>query len=68
MVGNTETILVTGISRKEGGQLQGRTENNRVVNFTSDDHSLINKFVKVHIDKALPNSLQGTVIESELAY
>jgi tRNA-2-methylthio-N6-dimethylallyladenosine synthase len=68
MVGNTETILVTGVSRKDPAQLQGRTENNRVVNFTCDDHGLINKFVKVHIDKALPNSLQGTVIEPENAY
>lgn len=68
MVGNTETILVTGVSKKDPGQLQGRTENNRVVNFTSDDHSLINKFVKVHIDKALPNSLLGTVVDPELAY
>lgn len=68
MVGNTETILVTGVSRKDPAQLQGRTENNRVVNFTCDDHGLINKFVKVHIDKALPNSLQGTVIDPENAY
>ncbi len=68
MVGNTETILVTGVSKKDPGQLQGRTENNRVVNFTSDDHGLINKFVKVHIDKALPNSLLGTVVDPELAY
>ncbi len=68
MVGNTETILVTGVSRKDEDRLQGRTENNRVVNFTSDDHSLINKFVKVHIDKALPNSLMGTVVDPHLAY
>ncbi|NRA23972.1 MAG: tRNA (N6-isopentenyl adenosine(37)-C2)-methylthiotransferase MiaB [Oleispira sp.] len=68
MVGNTETILVTGRSKKDLGQLQGRTENNRVVNFISDDHSLINKFVKVSIDQALPNSLLGTVIDPHLAY
>ncbi|KZZ09648.1 tRNA (N6-isopentenyl adenosine(37)-C2)-methylthiotransferase MiaB, partial [Oleiphilus sp. HI0078] len=33
MVGNTERILVTGFSKKDPGELQGRTENNRVVNF-----------------------------------
>ena len=33
MVGRPETILVTGVSKKDPGQLQGRTENNRVVNF-----------------------------------
>lgn len=68
MVGREETILVTGISRKDLGELQGRTENNRVVNFKSDDHSLIGKFVKVHIDAAYTNSLRGTVINPELAY
>ena len=33
MVGGVQRILVTGLSRKDPGQLQGRTENNRVVNF-----------------------------------
>lgn len=68
MVGNEETILVSGVSKKDLGQLQGRTENNRVVNFRCDDHSLIGKFVKVRIDEALPNSLLGTLLNPELAY
>lgn len=68
MVGTEETILVTGISKKDLGQLQGRTENNRVVNFRCDDHSLIGKFVKVKIEEARPNSLLGTVLNPELAY
>jgi len=68
MVGNVETILVTGKAKKHEGQLQGRTENNRVVNFMSDDLSLINKFVKVSVDECLRNSLRGTVIDPELAY
>ena len=59
MVGNIETLLVTGISKKDPGQLQGRTENNRVVNFRSDDHSLIGKFTTVTVTEALPNSLRG---------
>lgn len=59
MVGNIERILVTGISKKDPGQLQGRTENNRVVNFSADDHSLIGQFVDVLITEALPNSLRG---------
>ena len=36
MVGQRHKLLVTGISKKDPGQLQGRTENNRVVNFRSD--------------------------------
>ncbi|MDX2463099.1 MAG: tRNA (N6-isopentenyl adenosine(37)-C2)-methylthiotransferase MiaB [Porticoccus sp.] len=62
MVGGTETVLVTGISKKDPGQLQGRTENNRVVNFSSTDHSLIGHFSQVTITEALPNSLRGELI------
>lgn len=68
MVGKEETILVTGVSKKDPGELQGRTENNRVVNFRHDDHSLIGKFVKVQIEEAYANSLRGLVINPELAY
>lgn len=68
MVGREETILVTGVSRKDPGELQGRTENNRVVNFRHDDHSLIGKFVKVRIEDAYPNSLRGLILNPELAY
>ncbi len=63
MVGNDERILVTGVSRKDPGQLQGRTENNRVVNFSSTDQSLIGNFVSVRVSEALPNSLRGALIE-----
>lgn len=61
MVGNTETVLVTGISKKDPGQLQGRTENNRVVNFSSSNHGLIGDFTQVKITEALPNSLRGVL-------
>ena len=61
MVGNTETILVTGHSKKDPGQLQGRTENNRVVNFACPDTSLVGQFARVDILEALPNSLRGVL-------
>lgn len=61
MVGYDYTILVTGLSRKDPGQLQGRTENNRVVNFTSDNQHLIGQFVTVTVTEALPNSLRGSL-------
>ena len=60
MVGSRQRILVDGISKKDPGQLKGRTENNRVVNFASTDLSLIGQFVDVTIAEALPNSLRGT--------
>jgi tRNA-2-methylthio-N6-dimethylallyladenosine synthase len=66
MVGTEQRILVTGVSRKDPGQLQGRTENNRAVNFHTDDHSLIGQFVDVEIIQALPNSLRGQLISAVL--
>jgi tRNA-2-methylthio-N6-dimethylallyladenosine synthase len=62
MVGTEQTILITGISKKDPGQLQGRTENNRVVNFSATDHQLIGTFARVSIIEALPNSLRGRLI------
>ena len=59
MVGSTQRILVDGFSKKNPGQLKGRTENNRVVNFACDDIDLIGDFVDVEIVEALPNSLRG---------
>jgi tRNA-2-methylthio-N6-dimethylallyladenosine synthase len=66
MVGKVERILVSGYSKKDPGQLCGRTENNRVVNFRCDNPALIGKFADVLIEEALPNSLRGTLISSEL--
>jgi len=60
MVGSTQRILVDGFSKKDPGQLKGRTENNRVVNFQCDDTDLIGKFVDVTIAQAYSNSLLGT--------
>ncbi len=66
MVGNTERVLVTGYSKKDPGQLCGRTENNRVVNFRCDRPELIGKFADILIEEALPNSLRGVLLGSEL--
>ncbi len=66
MVGNTERVLVSGYSRKDPGQLSGRTENNRVVNFRCDTPELIGRFADILIEEALPNSLRGILVGSEL--
>ncbi|MEL0190800.1 MAG: tRNA (N6-isopentenyl adenosine(37)-C2)-methylthiotransferase MiaB [Halieaceae bacterium] len=62
MVNTRQRILVTGLSKKDPGQLAGRTENNRVVNFSCTDHTRIGGFCDVDIVEALPNSLRGTLI------
>lgn len=65
MVGNTERVLVSGYAKRDPGQLSGRTENNRVVNFRCEDATLIGHFADILIEEALPNSLRGTLIGSE---
>jgi len=66
IIGKVERVLISGYSKKDPGQLSGRTENNRVVNFSAQDPALIGKFADIRIDDALPNSLRGTLISSEL--
>ena len=60
MVGTLQTVLVEGPSRKDPGELCGRTENNRVVNF-SGPVAMIGSFVKLRITAALSNSLRGEI-------
>ena len=61
MVGSVQTLLVEGPSKKNIMELRGRTENNRVVNF-SGEKDLIGKFVSVKIKEALPNSMRGELV------
>ena len=58
MVGTVQRVLVEKPSRKDAGQLSGRTENNRVVNFTAPADS-VGRFVNILITEAMPNSLRG---------
>ena len=58
MVGTTQPILVTGLSKKSKREIAGRTENNRVVNLQGSE-DLIGKIVDTVITEALPNSLRG---------
>ncbi|HRP76495.1 MAG TPA: tRNA (N6-isopentenyl adenosine(37)-C2)-methylthiotransferase MiaB [Rhodocyclaceae bacterium] len=64
MVGGIERVLVEGTSRKDPGELAGRTENNRVVNFAGDQR-LIGQFADVMITAALPHSLRGEILVRE---
>ena len=58
MIGSLERCLVLGVSKKNPGELQARTENNRVVNFATDAN-VVGKFVNLEIVDQLTNSLRG---------
>ena len=63
MIGNEQKILVTEASKKRPHEMTGRTENNRVVNFTTSsgqfERDLIGKLISVRITEVRPNSLLG---------
>jgi len=59
MVGSTQRILVEGLSRKDPGELAGRTGNNRVVNFAASDAGLIGQFINVEITAVVTHTLRG---------
>jgi tRNA-2-methylthio-N6-dimethylallyladenosine synthase len=65
MLGTVQTVLVEGLSKKNQLQVTGRTENNRVVNFTGHPR-LKGQFVDVMITESLPNSLRGRLVESSV--
>jgi tRNA-2-methylthio-N6-dimethylallyladenosine synthase len=65
MIGTVQTVLVEGQSKKNPLQMQGRTENNRVVNFIGHPR-LVGQFIDVMIAEALPNSLRGRLVETSV--
>ena len=64
MVGTVQRILVEGASKKDAKELQGRTENNRVLNFDggTDSEKLIGQFVDVAVTKSFGYSLRGEMM------
>jgi tRNA-2-methylthio-N6-dimethylallyladenosine synthase len=65
MVGLTERVMIEGMA-KDGLRLQGRTENNRVVNIDIPAKKvaarLIGKMLPVLFTGALAHSLKGELI------
>ena len=64
MVGTTVRILVEGPSKKDPQDMQGRAENNRVVNFAGgpDPSRLIGQFIDVNITASYAYSLRGDAV------
>ena len=60
MLGSTQRVLIEGPSKRKSGILLGKTDNNRIVEIEGDS-SLLNKFVKVKIDKVLDKNLSGII-------
>jgi len=61
--GTIQQVLVEGQSRQGQGQLFGRSQWNRIVNFDGPQE-LIGQQVAVHIETALRNSHRGTLVDN----
>ncbi|MDB5838221.1 MAG: miaB [Herminiimonas sp.] len=61
MVGTVQRILVEGPSKKDPNEYQGRSENNRVVNFDAggDGARLVGQLIDVTITRSYAYSLRG---------
>jgi tRNA-2-methylthio-N6-dimethylallyladenosine synthase len=64
MVGSIQRILVEGPSKKDALQFQGRSENNRVVNFDAgvDGAQLIGQMIDLRITESYAYSLRGELV------
>jgi tRNA-2-methylthio-N6-dimethylallyladenosine synthase len=64
MVGSIQRVLVEGSSKRDTSELQGRAEDNRVVNFVGGPNAarLIGQFVDIHITASHPYSLRGDIV------
>ncbi|MFT5587864.1 MAG: tRNA-2-methylthio-N6-dimethylallyladenosine synthase [Bradyrhizobium sp.] len=70
MVGQVVRVLVEGPSKKDAGDLQGRAENNRVVNFAAGaaGASLIGQLLDLTITHSFGYSLRGELIVTDAAH
>jgi tRNA-2-methylthio-N6-dimethylallyladenosine synthase len=64
MIGSMQRILVEGVSKRNAGELCGRTDNNRMVNFVGNP-AQIGYFIDVKITAALSHSLRGEIVTDE---
>jgi len=63
-VGTVQRLLVEGRSKRDDGELMGRTECNRVVNFPGPER-LIGQMIDVTITEAKTYTLRGEVVTQE---
>ena len=69
MLGNEESVLIEGLA-KDGINLQGRAENNRVIHIPAPAHDLqkwLGSIQTVRITEVLAHTLRGEIVYAEIA-
>ncbi|MBC7488779.1 MAG: MiaB/RimO family radical SAM methylthiotransferase, partial [Glaciimonas sp.] len=66
MIGTVQRILIEGLSRKDANEFQGRSENNRVVNFDGGPNGarLVGQLIDVIITESYKYSLRGEMMDA----
>jgi len=62
MVDTVQRVMVENVSKKNPGELAGRTENNRVVNFAGSP-GMLGRYLDVRITAVSNHTLRGEVVE-----
>ena len=65
MLGSVQRVLVEGLSKKDALELAGRSDNNRVVNF-SGTPDIIGRFAEVKITQVVRHTLRGELVSSQI--
>ena len=66
MMHTTQSVLITGVSKRDSTMLSGRTENNRVINIEGPE-TLIGKIINVVVTEIKANTLVGELAVSHYA-
>ena len=61
MLGTVQRVVVESVSKKSAGELAGRTENNRVVNFEGSP-GMLGRYVEVRILSGTMHTLRGELV------
>ncbi len=64
MLGSIQRVLVEGVSKRDGRELAGRADNNRIVNFVGSP-GMAGRFVNVKITAALSHTLRGELVAEQ---
>ena len=71
MLDTVQRVLVEGVSKKDVLELAGRTDNNRVVNFSgapdiAKSQAMIGHFAEVKITQVVRHTLRGELVSSQI--
>jgi len=64
MVGTVQHVLIDGASLRNGNELRGRTDNNRIINFPGPKH-LIGGFADVLVTEVRSHTLRGQMAAAD---